>query len=326
MDIPARPALPPSLASSPLRPDGLGPDSPSGSRRFRHNPVVRAVLMAVLVLGLMQLCAAVASRSGSSDAWLIVLMVVGAVLGYLIMARAVDGRRRPFELDPGRWSGVLWGLLLGVALFTVCFGILLLTGVYRITGTDTAGPWLVPALTMGLMAGVVEEILLRAGLHRLVEQGLGTWGSAVVSGTLFGLLHLVNPDGSLWGAIAIALEAGLSFALLYTLTRSLWVVMGLHAAWNLTQGMLFGAVVSGSGGNELGLLVSEPVGPDWLSGGSFGPEASPVTVAVMLVWTVGLAVLLVRRRLVVAPIWERRRRSASARDTAPQAEPSYLTP
>ena len=132
-----------------------------------------------------------------------------------------------------------------------------------------------------------------------------------MSGVVFGLLHLTNPDGSLWGAIAIALEAGLSFALLYSLTRSRWVVMGAHAAWKLTQGMIFGAVVSGSGNTGLGLLVSEPVGPAWLSGGSFGPEASPVTVSVMLVWTVGLAVLLVRRRLVVAPLWLRRRRAAA---------------
>ena len=311
MNTPFTLDLPSSVMSTPLRPDGLGPDSPSGSHRFRHNPAFRAVLLAVLVLGAMQLFAAVPTLSGWSDSWVIAFAVAGAVTGYLIVARGFEGRRPLVELDPGRWTGLLWGLALGAVLFTVCFGILLLTGGYRIIGIDTAGPWLVPALSLGLMAGVTEEILLRAGLHRLVEQGLGTWASAGVSGVVFGLLHLTNPDGSLWGAIAIALEAGLSFALLYSLTRSLWVVMGAHAAWNLTQGMIFGAVVSGSGNTGLGLLVSEPVGPAWLSGGSFGPEASPVTVSVMLVWTVGLAVLLVRRRLVVAPLWLRRRRAAA---------------
>lgn len=267
--------------------------------------------MAILVLGLMQLLAALPTLLGWSDAWVILFVVVGALLGYLVVGRGIEGRRRLVELAPSRWIGVLWGLLLGAVLFSVSFGILLLTGAYRITGIDTAGPWLVPALSLGLMAGVVEEILLRAGLHRLVEQGLGTWGSAVVSGLVFGLLHLTNPDGSLWGALAIALEADLFFALLYSFTRSLWVLMGLHAAWNLTQGLFFGAVVSGSGDVGTGLLVSEPVGPAWLSGGTFGPEASAVTVAVMLVCTAGLAVLLVRRGLVVAPIWERRRRAAA---------------
>ena len=305
-------ALPRPLRAGPLRPDGLGPDSPSGIRRFLHNPVLRAVLVALLVYGLMRLSGLAAALAGWPDAVVILVMVSCAVLGYLVVALRVEGRRPPVELDPRRWTGLLWGAGLGAALFSVAFGILLLLGAYRITGVDTAGPWLVPALSMGLMAGVVEEILLRAGLHRLVEQGLGTYGAATVSGLVFGLLHWTNPDGTLWGATAIALEAGLSFGLLYSLTRSLWVVIGLHAAWNLVQGMFFGAIVSGSGAPAPGLLVSESVGPDWLTGGTFGPEASPVTVLVMLAWTVLVVVLLVRRRLVVAPIWVRRRRSSNA--------------
>lgn len=255
----------------------------------------------------MQLSGLAATLAGWPDGWVILAVVAGTVVGYLAFSAGVEGRRALYELDPRRWTGLLWGLGLGTGLFSVAFGILLVGGVYRISGIDTAGPWLVPALSLGLAAGVVEEIVFRAGLHRLVEQGLGTWGATAVSGLVFGLVHWLNPDGTLWGGIAIALLGGVPIALLYSLTRSLWVVIGLHAAWNLTQGLLFGAVVSGSGFTGLGLLVSDPVGPSWLSGGDFGPEASPVTVLVMLVWTIGLGVLLVRRNLVVAPIWIRRR-------------------
>lgn len=312
------PVLPPSLRVGPLRPDGLGPDSPSGARKFLHNPVLRAVLVVLLVYVLMRLAGLAAALAGWPDAVVILVMVGCAVAGYLVVAVRVEGRRPPVELAPQRWVGLLWGAGLGVVLFCGAFGILLLLGAYRITGIDTAGPWLVPALSMGLMAGVVEEILLRAGLHRLVEQGLGTWSAAAVSGLVFGLLHWSNPDGTLWGATAIALEAGLSFGLVYSLTRSLWVVIGLHAAWNLVQGLFFGAIVSGSGAPAPGLLVSEAVGPDWLTGGAFGPEASPVTVLAMLAWTVLLGLLLVRRRLVVAPIWTRRQHSATAAATVPR--------
>lgn len=87
---------------------------------------------------------------------------------------------------------------------------------------------------------------------------------------------------------------------------------------DLGQGLFFGAIVSGSGAPAPGLLVSEAVGPDWLTGGSFGPEASPVTVLVMLAWTVILGLLLVRRRLVVAPIWTRRRHSATTAAMVPR--------
>lgn len=300
--------LPSSLVPPPLRADGLGPDSPSGSRRILHNPIVRAVLLVVLLVAGMQLFAAVPTLAGWPGASVIIFVVAGAVLAYSFMARVIEGRRTPFEIAPTRWTGLLWGLGLGFGLFTACFGILLLTGVYRITGTDTAGPWLMPALTLGLWAGVVEEIISRAGLHRLLEQGFGTWAAAVLSGAVFGMAHVTNPAGTLWGGLAITLQAGLSYGLLYSLTRSLWVVVGLHAAWNLTQGLLFGAIVSGTGDSGSGLLVSEAMGPDRLSGGAFGPEASPVTVLVMLVFSAALAVLLVRRGLVVAPIWVRRRR------------------
>lgn len=301
------PRQPASLVSPPLRLDGLGPDSPSGAHRFWHHPVVRAVLLLVLVVAGMLLGRAIALLGGWHEAWVVVGTVTGAVIGYLVLAIGVEGRRPPIELDPRRLLGLLWGLLLGTLLFSLCFGILLLLGAYRITGIDTAGPWLVPSLVLGLQAGVVEEILARTGLHRLLEQGLGTWVTAIASGAVFGWMHLANPNGGPVGSMAIMLGAGIGFGLLYSLSRSLWLVIGVHASWNLTQGMLFGAVVSGADAPSPGLLVSESIGPDALTGGSFGPEASPVTVAVMLAWTVGLAVLLVRRGLVVRPVWVRRR-------------------
>jgi membrane protease YdiL (CAAX protease family) len=110
------------------------------------------------------------------------------------------------------------------------------------------------------------------------------------------------------GAIAIALEAGLMFAVLYALTRSLWVVAGVHAGWNLTQGLGLGIVVSGSSDEGLGFLVSHPAGPDAISGGQFGIEASAVAVAVWLLVAAWLAWRLVRAGGVVQPLWRRHKR------------------
>ena len=80
--------------------------------------------------------------------------------------------------------------------------------------------------------------------------------------------------------------------------------MGLHAAWNVTQGMIFGAAVSGTG-EPVGLFDSVPIGPDLLTGGAFGPEASVVAVLALLAFSIALAYPLVRRGLVVAPLWRR---------------------
>ena len=77
-----------------------------------------------------------------------------------------------------------------------------------------------------------------------------------------------NLGASLWSSTAIAIEAGLLLAMVYHLTRSLWACVGLHAAWNIMQGAVYGIPVSGN--PEDGFLVAKMTGPDWLSGGAFG--------------------------------------------------------
>ena len=90
-------------------------------------------------------------------------------------------------------------------------------------------------------------------------------------------MHLVNPDATLWGAIAIAIEAGCMLAACYAATRNLWVPIGLHFGWNFAAGGIFSTVVSGNGASQ-GLLDATTSGPALLTGGDFGPEASLYTV------------------------------------------------
>jgi len=158
------------------------------------------------------------------------------------------------------------------------------------------------------VAGVAEEIVLRGVLFRYVESLLGTWASVAISAVIFGGLHLSNENATLTGAVAIALEAGVMFAVLYALTRSLWVVVGVHAGWNLMQGLGLGIVVSGSSDTGMGFLVSNPTGPEFVSGGGFGIEASVVSVVVWLLVAAYLSWRLVRTGGVVAPAWVRHRR------------------
>jgi membrane protease YdiL (CAAX protease family) len=141
-----------------------------------------------------------------------------------------------------------------------------------------------------------------------VESLLGTWASVAISAVIFGALHLSNENATLTGAVAIALEAGLMFAVLYALTRSLWVAVGVHAGWNLMQGLGLGIVVSGSTDEGQGFLVSHPTGSDLVSGGGFGIEASVVAVGVWLLVAVYLSWRLVRSGGVVQPVWVRHKR------------------
>ena len=113
-----------------------------------------------------------------------------------------------------------------------------------------------------------------------------------------------NSHATVFGAVAIALEAGILLGACYLLTRRLWMAIGVHIAWNFVQGGIFGI------GAGRGLIKARLTGPDLLTGGAMGIEGS--VVAVVLCAASGLAVLVaVRRRgLIVPPCWRRPARDA----------------
>jgi hypothetical protein len=86
--------------------------------------------------------------------------------------------------------------------------------------------------------------------------------------------------------------------------------MGLHMGWNFTQGTVWGIPVSG--GSDTGWLVSDRPGPDWLSGGVFGAEASVVAVAICSGVTLFLLALALRQGTIVPPWFAKGRAAASS--------------
>lgn len=283
-------------------------------RIFLYSPGARIVLCAVLTALLTGATLAAFTPSG----WLVratatpihhavadmVLRAVPALLAYLVVVLVVE-RRKPRELSPRDLPRYfLPGVLGGVLLFSCVAGLLWVLGSYHVLGVNREVAWLAAVLGTGIGAAIGEEVLLRGVVYRMVEEGLGSWWALAISALLFGGLHLANPGATWWSAIAIALEAGVLLALVYQVTRSLWACIGLHAAWNLTEGTLYG--ISVSGGNAHGLLVSKLTGPPWLSGGAFGAEASVVAVAVCLAASLALLAVARRRGQVVPPAWKRR--------------------
>jgi membrane protease YdiL (CAAX protease family) len=175
-----------------------------------------------------------------------------------------------------------------------------LLGSYHVTGFNPDADWLPALLLVGLGAGIGEEILFRGVLFRIVEEGLGTWAALLVSALFFGAVHLGNPGATLWSSAAIAIVAGLLFGLLYHVTRSLYLCMGVHAAWNFMQGTVYGTPVSGTSAD--GWLISTRSGPDWLSGGVFGAEASVVALLICSMLSLGLLIIALRRGTLVPPL------------------------
>lgn len=219
-------------------------------------------------------------------------IILGVMLAVYVVAVRQGERRRPAELALPRllpeWLG---GLAIGAGLMAATIGAMALFGFVTVRPEPVRT--VLRALTETLQSGVFEETLFRLVVFRLLWRAFGAWWALGLSALLFGLLHLMNPNATLFAGICIAFEAGILLAAFYVLTGRVWASIGVHMGWNFTQGWLFGAAVSGGGGFAGGPLATlpRPQVADWLDGGAFGPEAS---LPALLICT-GAGMLVLRR-------------------------------
>lgn len=289
------------------------PTAPGWQRWLVFSPAARIIFFAAMLLGggfavhaIVATLGWTATTASSLQHALatVSMQLVPVLIGYLIVVKLIERRPlRELSLRSIPTFGV-GGFGIGAVLFSVVVGVLWLLGVYHVTGTNPQVNWLPAVLVVGIGAGIGEEIVTRGVLFRIVEEGLGTWWALAISALFFGAAHIANPAATLWSSAAIAIEAGVLFALLYHVTRSLWACIGLHAAWNIMQGTVYGIPVSG--GKVDGWLISYRTGPNWLSGGAFGAEASVVALLVCSLLSLALLVVAFRRGSI-APCrpWQR---------------------
>jgi membrane protease YdiL (CAAX protease family) len=235
---------------------------------------------------------------------LITLVCVGlTVVLYKWFQHRVE-RREDAELAlPGAGREVSAGFAGGLALFSAMVGVTALLGGLEVDGVRGVGRlWSMVAL--GIASGFFEELLFRGILFRQIERVGGSWGALGVTSAFFGLAHIANPGATWFAAVGLAFEAGILLGAAYMLTRRLWLAIGIHAGWNFTQGWIFSVPVSGGKAPE-GLLLVQRHGPDWLTGGAFGLEASAVAMVVATSAGCVLLWLAHRRGQFVAPMWAR---------------------
>lgn len=269
--------------------------------RFISFPPVRATLGFFWVGGAIGLGSATTALLPNGMKVLAPLLLAGgALVGYYSFVRIVERRRVVELVSKGCFTEALAGVAIGFGLFSLVIGTLFLLDVYSVKGVNGASV-VVPALMTALMAGITEELLIRAVAFRILEEWLGSWLALGISAALFGLLHLANPQATIASSAAIALEAGVMLAAAYMVTRRVWLAIGIHFAWNFAQSGIFGVTTSGV--EITGYLEGDLRGSPILSGGTFGAEASIVAVAVCL--AAGLCLLRVaqQRGHIRRPSW-----------------------
>ena len=278
-------------------------------KRIADFPLV-ALVLAVLVFMLtmsasLLLAKPIPDPTGNDQ---IVFKLISCVL-LVFVAKLVLSRLDEHPRDDLRINGSLRNLALGLGYGAGIMGLVVAIaaalGLYSIAGPGDTIKLFPEIVALGLFPAISEEIFFRGILFRWCEELGGSWFALALTSAFFGLAHLMNPNATAFSSFAIAVEAGILLGGAYMLTRSLWMPMGLHAAWNITQGEIFDVPVSGLAMN--GLVNARIQGPELLSGGQFGFEASIIALVLATAAGVWLVVRAIRQGELVRPWWVRRR-------------------
>lgn len=270
--------------------------------------IATVVLLLVMIGGQLGAMALHVPRQSLTEVLVAVVLAALTLVAYRFYVRLIERRPVSEYALPGCAGEFARGFLIGMLLFGCVILVLRLLGVAHIADGDGWRALAYQLMIIGVLPAIMEETLVRGVLFRIVEESLGSGWALAISAAVFGGLHAFNPGASLVSSVAIALEAGVLLAAAYMYTRRLWLPIGLHAAWNFTEGGVFGASVSGT--KAYGLLKSTFTGSDWLSGGKFGPEASLVAIAVCLVAGIVFLILAKQRNFIAPPVWARNRAGA----------------
>jgi membrane protease YdiL (CAAX protease family) len=180
--------------------------------------------------------------------------------------------------------------LLGLAEVSLLIGLIAAFGGYSFGGLalSTTGVvrWGLLYLLIFTLVGFFEEFLFRGYTQFTLADGIGFWPAALLLSLGFGYVHLQNPGEGWVGAASVAL-VGIFFAFTLYRTGNLWYAVGLHASFDWGESFLYSVPDSGL---VLPGHLSDAVlhGPNWLTGGTVGPEGS-----VFCFLTMGLQFLVV---------------------------------
>jgi len=243
---------------------------------------------------------AAANLAGFSPATAVVTQAIASIFvaafTYRFFVHHFESRPISELSCAGAWREVGIGVAIGSGLFSLSVAVLAVAGAFTYLGIGK--PSSLPySFLAAVAAAFTEEVIFRGILFRLLESAFGSYAALVASSVVFGAFHLLSPGATAQGVVAIMLEAGLLLGVAFMVTRRLWLPIGLHFGWNFVQGGIFGTAVSGNPSS--GLLQGNLVGPEWLSGGAFGAEASIVSIALCFVmaWLL-FRVALAKHRVV----------------------------
>jgi membrane protease YdiL (CAAX protease family) len=236
------------------------------------------------------------------------LMIVPATLIGWVCCKFIEDlppRSLGWALHRGWAKNLLFGSLVGALSLVLAVAIAAAPGGLKFTLNahvmfGAVARTLLTSLPIFVVAAAGEEAIFRGYPLQTMARAHLAWVAVVLTSVVFSYGHLDNPNAVPGFTFANTAIAGAWLAIAYLKTRSLWLPLGIHWAWNWTMGAVLGLPVSGIERlTPAPLLSATDLGPAWLTGGSYGIEGGAACTLALLIST-----LFIWRTRLVAPTEE----------------------
>jgi membrane protease YdiL (CAAX protease family) len=248
-----------------------------------------------------------ASTQFSENFRSIILAIAESALAlwtYTFLFRVYEKRKiGELSTDAFRKNAVI-GFTTGFVLQSIFILIIYLTGNYSVIRINQVSS-LLPSFAAALTAGFVGEIVIRGIFFRLTEEKLGTVFALIICVLLFAIMHLNVKGASVLSVSSTAIEAGLLLSAGYIFSRSLWLPIFLHFAWDFAEPGVFGAINPGITLDQ-SLITSKIEGPLILTGGQQGPQTSIQSLILCTIASLIFLWMARKKNNFIKPFWRRK--------------------
>lgn len=211
-------------------------------------------------------------------------------------------KRHIYELSNKNIIQVLFGgFMLGFSILSFVILILYFLGYYKVIQFSGFSYFLAP-FSFLVIAALIEEILFRAILYRILENWIGTYIALIILSILFELPHIFNDNVTALSVI-LGLLFGFAHGIMYTYTKRIWLPFAFHLGWNFAQ-PFYGSNLSGL--EDVGsILIAEFNGPELITGSIYGIEDSILSIFLLLIICIIFLRLSIKKNKIVKTSYQK---------------------
>ena len=213
---------------------------------------------------------------------MMVCQLAGTLFTVWLFQRYIN--REPFSSIGIEFNGYeddfIFGLLIGLGLIVIGFGILIIFNFISITSLQFSFIDQLFYLCLFAVVSLNEEIAMRGYILQNLSSSFNKYIALAMSSLVFMIMHIGNPNMSAIPLFNLFL-AGLFLGIYCIHRKNLWFPIGAHFTWNYFQGPVLGFEVSGNEVNSL--FIQRLDGSDLITGGQFGFEGSIILTTFMII-------------------------------------------